>query len=198
MSNVLTMRSARVRADDQASGTVTDMVDFSDGSGTGSGTGPVPPRVVAYVERELPPGGIPAYRAARGSGARSFALWADEHRRERVDTVVTLSATGGVATFQVLGAHGELIGTIVREKALRGRGLRTRWTVTQPGGPEAVGFKGRILWCLPLMALVLVFSVLDGTPGNEGGVARGPRRIRWRAQGQLPVEFSGCLSTSLS
>ncbi|WP_179280937.1 hypothetical protein [Streptomyces sp. 2R] len=198
MSNVLTMRSARVRADDQASGTVTDMVDFSDGSGTGSGTGPVPPRVVAYVERELPPGGIPAYRAARGSGARSFALWADEHRRERVATVVTLSATGGVATFQVLGAHGELIGTIVREKALRGRGLRTRWTVTQPGGPEAVGFKGRILWCLPLMALVLVFSVLDGTPGNEGGVARGPRRIRWRAQGQLPVEFSGCFSTSLS
>ncbi|MEV7310795.1 hypothetical protein AB0N67_31600 [Streptomyces microflavus] len=194
MSNVLTMRSARVRADDQASGTVTDMVDFSDGSGTG----PVPPRVVAYVERELPPGGIPAYRAARGSGARSFALWADEHRRERVATVVTLSATGGVATFQVLGAHGELIGTIVREKALRGRGLRTRWTVTQPGGPEAVGFKGRILWCLPLMALVLVFSVLDGTPGNEGGVARGPRRIRWRAQGQLPVEFSGCFSTSLS
>ncbi|MFH9771059.1 hypothetical protein IFE09_18960 [Streptomyces microflavus] len=198
MSNVLTMRSARVRAEDQASGTVTDMVDFSDGSGTGSGTGPVPPRVVAYVERELPPGGIPAYRAARGSGARSFALWADEHRRERVATVVTLSATGGVATFQVLGAHGELIGTIVREKALRGRGLRTRWTVTQPGGPEAVGFKGRILWCLPLMALVLVFSVLDGTPGNEGGVARGPRRIRWRAQGQLPVEFSGCFSTSLS
>ncbi|MFE1545334.1 hypothetical protein ACFW61_33425 [Streptomyces microflavus] len=198
MSNVLTMRSARVRADDQAPGTVTDMVDFSDGSGTGSGTGPVPLRVVAYVERELPPGGIPAYRAARGSGARSFALWADEHRRERVATVVTLSATGGVATFQVLGAHGELIGTIVREKALRGRGLRTRWTVTQPGGPEAVGFKGRILWCLPLMALVLVFSVLDGTPGNEGGVARGPRRIRWRAQGQLPVEFSGCFSTSLS
>ncbi|MGW3833528.1 hypothetical protein [Streptomyces microflavus] len=195
MSNVLTMRSARVRADDQASGTVTDMVDFSDGSGTGPGTGPVPPRVVAYVERELPPGGIPAYRAARGSGARSFALWADEHRRERVATVVTLSATGGVATFQVLGAHGELIGTIVREKALRGRGLRTRWTVTQPGGPEAVGFKGRILWwcvwwlCLPLMALVLVFSVLDGTPGNEGGLARGPRRIRWRAQGQLPLEF---------
>ncbi|MEV7882060.1 hypothetical protein OG728_21480 [Streptomyces microflavus] len=47
MSNVLTMRSARVRADDQAPGTVTDMVDFSDGSGTGSGTGPVPPRVVA-------------------------------------------------------------------------------------------------------------------------------------------------------
>ncbi|MDX2407245.1 hypothetical protein NJO91_29480 [Streptomyces microflavus] len=81
MSNVLTMRSARVRADGQGSGAVTDMVDFSDGSGTGSGTGSVPPRVVAYVERELPPGGIPAYRAARGSGARSFALWADEHRR---------------------------------------------------------------------------------------------------------------------
>ncbi|MFF2225994.1 hypothetical protein ACFVV7_22065 [Streptomyces globisporus] len=36
----------------------------------------------------------------------------------------SLSASGGVATFQVLGAHGELIGTIGREKAFRGRGLR--------------------------------------------------------------------------
>ncbi|MFI7447577.1 hypothetical protein ACIBQX_08790 [Nonomuraea sp. NPDC049714] len=187
MSSVLTMRYSRRSIRGGTPAPVMGMVDFSDGSG--------PARVVAYVERELPPGGIPAYLAARGSGARSFVLWADEHRRERVATLVTQSATGGVATFQAFGAHGELIGTFVREKALRGRGLRTRWTVTQPGGPDAVGFKGRIVWwclwwlLLPMQVLILVFSVFDSVPGNEGGVARGPRRIRWRAGGQMPLEF---------
>ncbi|MEO3751420.1 hypothetical protein [Streptomyces sp. B6B3] len=188
MSSVLAMKfSRRSVRDDGTPAPDMGMVEFSDGSG--------PARVVAYAERELPSGGIPAYLAARGSGARSLVLWADEHRRERVATVVTRSATGGVATFQVLDADGELIGTFVREKALRGRGLRTRWTVSQPGGPEAVGLKGRILWwcvwwpLVPVMALILVFSVLDGVPGNEGGVARGPRRIRWRAGGRKLLEF---------
>ncbi|WP_328843437.1 hypothetical protein [Streptomyces sp. NBC_00258] len=97
MSNVLTMRASQERVHDGSPAPVKDWVDFSDGSG--------PARVVAYVERELPPGGIPAYLAARSSGARSFVLWADEHRRERVATLVTLSATGGVATFQALGAR---------------------------------------------------------------------------------------------
>ncbi len=153
--------------------------------------GPGPERVVAYVERELPPGGIPAYRAARGSGARSFVLWADEHRRERLATLVTVSAGSGVASYQVLGAHGELIGTFVREKALRGRGLRTRWTVTPAGGPQAVGFKGRIFWwCVwwplsPVQALIIVLSLLSG----DGDAARGPRRIVWRAGGRAPLEF---------
>ncbi|MEK8170746.1 hypothetical protein NKH77_17680 [Streptomyces sp. M19] len=93
---------------------------------------------------------------------------------------MTQSATGGVARFLVLGAYGEHVGTIVREKALRGRGLRTRWTVTPAGGPEAVGFKGRIAWwwmwwpLLPLMIVLLVATILDGAPGNEGGVARAP------------------------
>jgi hypothetical protein len=147
------------------------------------------------VERELPPGGTSAYLAARKNGARSFALWADDRRRERVATVVTLSARGGVARFQVLGAHGEVIGTLTREKALRGRGLRTRWTVHQSGGSEAVGYKGRIVWwwmwwlLLPLMTAFLVMTVIDSVPGNESGLARAPRRIRWRANGQVPLEF---------
>ncbi|MFD7970733.1 hypothetical protein [Streptomyces clavifer] len=153
--------------------------------------GSVPEHVAAYVERELPPGGIPAYRAARGSGTRSFVLWADERRRERLATVVTLSAAKGVASYQVLGAHGELIGTVVREKALRGRGLRTRWTVTPGGGAEAVGLKGRILWWYvwwllsPLQTLIIVLSLLSGS----GDAARGPRRIVWRAGGEVPLEF---------
>lgn len=172
MSNVLRMNSVRGKVRKLASTTVHDTVDFYDGSG--------PPRVVACPERELPPGGVPAYLAARKSGARSFVLWADEYRRERVATVVTESAAGGVATFHVLGAHGEHLGTIVREKAFRGRGLRTRWTVTPVNGPEAVGYKGRIVWwfvwwlCLPLMVVVVIISVLDGIPGNEGGAARAP------------------------
>lgn len=155
------------------------------------GEGPEPGPVVAYVERELPPGGISAYRAARGGGARSFVLWADEHRRERLATLVTVSAGGGVATYQVLGSHGELVGTVVREKAFRGRGLRTRWTVTPAGGPEAVGLKGRILWWgvwwlfLPLQTLIVVLSLL----GGDGDAARGPRRVVWRGGGKAPLEF---------
>ncbi|GHA72780.1 hypothetical protein GCM10010372_84240 [Streptomyces tauricus] len=184
MSKVLSMNSVGGRGQDP--GKVRDSIDFTDGSG--------PARVVAYPERELPPGGIPAYLAARKRGARAFVLWADAHRRERVATVVTQSAAGGVASFQVLGAHGEHIGTIVREKTFRGRGLRTRWTVTPPGGPDAVGYKGRIVWwfvwwlCLPLMVLIVLVSVFDSSPG-VGGAARGPRRIRWRAGGRMPLEF---------
>ncbi|MFI2431275.1 hypothetical protein [Streptomyces sp. NPDC018693] len=187
MSNILTMYDGPKSDDHRSSAAVGTMVRFSDASG--------PAPSIVYVERELPPGGVPAYLKARGSGARSFALWADDRRRERVATVATVSAGGGVARFQVLGAHGEVIGTLVREKALRGRGLRTRWTVHQSGGPEAVGFKGRIVWwwmwwlLLPLMTLALVITVFDSVPGNEGGFARAPRRIRWRANGQIPLEF---------
>ncbi|MFD3488544.1 hypothetical protein [Streptomyces sp. NPDC058665] len=147
-------------------------------------------RSVAYVERQLPSGGLPAYLAARKTGARSFILWGDENRGGVVATVVTLSARDGVATYQVLGAGGEVIGTVVREKALRGRGIRTRWTVTQPGLPEAVGYKGRIFWwlvCWPLSPL-LPFLFL-GALFNNGDIPRAPRRIRWRAGGRLLLDY---------
>ncbi|MFD8713310.1 hypothetical protein ACFV07_22985 [Streptomyces anulatus] len=130
MSNVLRMNSVRRKRRKLVSTTVPDAIDFSEGPG--------PARAVAYPERELPPGGVPAYLAARKSGARSFVLWADEDRRERVATVVTESAAGGVATFHVLGAHGEHLGTIVREKAFRGRGLRAR----PPGASDGVRAAG--------------------------------------------------------
>jgi hypothetical protein len=187
VSSVLTMKALRNVPRPGSPGDVPDAfrnwVEFSDGSG--------PPRVVAHLERELPPGGIPAYLAARKSGARSFVLWADEHRRERVATLVTTSASGGTATFQVLGPQGELIGTFVRRKGLRGWGLRTRWTVTPAGGPEAVGFKGRIFWwCVwwslwPVQALIFLAALFNG----GGDVARGPRRIIWRAGGRARMEF---------
>ncbi|MFJ7200343.1 MULTISPECIES: hypothetical protein [unclassified Streptomyces] len=148
-------------------------------------------RVVAHVERGLPEGGIPAYLAARKSGARSLVLWAGPERRARLATLVTASAADGVATYRVLGARGELIGTLVREKALSGKGLRTRWTVAQAGCPEAVGLKGRIFWwyvwwlLFPVQVAIGVGSLLNG----GGDVARGPRRVIWRAGREVPLEF---------
>ncbi|MFF8712894.1 hypothetical protein ACF07T_15890 [Streptomyces sp. NPDC015184] len=148
-------------------------------------------REVAHVERELPPGGVPAYLAARKSGARSLVLWADPERRNRLATLITESASDGVCVYRVLGAGGETVGTLVREKALSGKGLRTRWTVAQPGCPEAVGFKGRIFWwfvwwlLLPVQTAIGVGSLLSG----GGDVARGPRRIIWRAGREVPLEF---------
>jgi hypothetical protein len=183
----MTMRIPPVRLRDRQQGGVPtyvkDVVEFTDGS--------QPPQPVAYAERELPPGGIPAYLAARAGGARSFVLWADERRGSRVATVVTESAHRGVTTFRVLGAQGEVIGTLVHKKALRGWGVRTRWTVRQPGLPEAVGYKGRIFWWLvwwllsPLLPVLLVAALFEG----GGDLPRGPRRIMWRARGQLLLEF---------
>ncbi|WP_406098897.1 hypothetical protein [Streptomyces sp. NBC_01013] len=147
--------------------------------------------VVGYLERELPAGGIPAYLAARKDGARSFVLWADPQRRARLATLVTTSAGGGVSEYQVWGGQGELIGTFVREKALSGKGLRTRWTVAQSGCPQAVGLKGRIFWWYmwwPLFPLWVAIGV--GSLFNGGGdVPRGPRRIVWRAGQEAPLEY---------
>ncbi|MFG2626497.1 hypothetical protein [Streptomyces sp. NPDC048473] len=193
MSSVLTLKPVpQPKKDKKAKGgigpdvaaPIGHVIKFADEPGGAS-------RVVAHVERELPQGGIPAYLAARTTGARSFVLWADPDRRARLATLVTASAANGVATYQVLGAQGELIGTLVREKALSGRGLRTRWTVAQSGCPEAVGLKGRIFWwyvwwlLLPLQVAIGVGSVLSGS----GDVARGPRRIVWRAGQEVPLEF---------
>jgi len=150
-----------------------------------------PFHVVAYLERELPAGGIPAYLAARKDGARSFVLWAEPERRSRLATLVTTSAGGGVSEYQVWGGQGELLGTLVREKALSGKGLRTRWTVAQTGCPVAVGLKGRIFWWYawwllsPLWVAIGVGSLFAG----GGDVPRGPRRIVWRADGETPLEY---------
>ncbi len=156
----------------------------------GAGTSAL--RVVAHAERELPPGGVPAYLAARKNGTRSFVLWADRYRQRRIATVITMTASDGVTTCRVLGEQGETLGTLTREKALSGSGLRTRWTVTQTGAPEAVGFKGRIFWWyvwwlfFPLQAVIAVGGLFGGG-GGEG--ARGPRRIIWRAGKDTPLEF---------
>jgi hypothetical protein len=164
-------------------------IDFSDGPGTS--------RPVAYVERELPAGGVSAYLAARKSGARSFVLWADEHRQARVATLVTLTA-GRRAQFQVLSPQGEPLGRVTRDKAFS-RGMRTRWTVSRPGTPDAVGYKGRLFWwcmwwlCLPLLPFVIIATLFGG--GTGGDFPRSPRRIKWRAGGQVPLEFKSSGNT---
>ncbi len=151
---------------------------------------PGPSRTVGHVERELPPGGVPAYLASRGSGVRSFVLWADENRGARVATVVTASSVKGVSVYHVLGAQGELLCTVVREKAFT-KGLRTRWTVSRPGAPDVVGYKGRIVWwCVwwlfsPLLPLFYVASALNG----DGEPLRGPGRIIWREGGRVPLQY---------
>ncbi|MGW5383510.1 hypothetical protein [Nocardia sp. NPDC003963] len=186
MTAQLTMRIPAVKlADLEKVGPpppVRNVVEYTGGSGT--------PSAVAYVERELPPGGVPDYLAARKTGARSFVLWADEHRGSRVATLVTHSAHGGVATYQVLGAHGEIVGTLVREKAFKGRGVRTRWTVEQPGAPTAVGYQGRIFWWFVcwLFSPLFPFAFVGALLGNSG-LPRAPRRIRWRADGRLLLDF---------
>ncbi|WP_432102393.1 hypothetical protein [Streptomyces sp. bgisy091] len=164
-------------------------ISYSDGQG--------PSRTVAWGERELPPGGIPAYLAARDSGARSFVLWEDERRQARVATLVTVSANGGRAQFQVLGAQGEPLGTFTRDKAFS-RGARSRWTVSTAGIPEAVGHKGRLFWWgvwwffSPLLPLMVVGALFGG---GGGDYPRGPRRIKWRSGGEVPLEFKSSGNT---
>ncbi|MEU5959077.1 hypothetical protein [Streptomyces sp. NPDC047525] len=149
----------------------------------------VQPHVLAHVERELPPGGIPAYRGDRKRGTRSFLLWADEGRAQTLARLVTQSTEGHRVTYQVLDAYGQIIGTITRRKAFRGGGLRVRWTVSQAGVPDAVGYKGRLFWWAfcwllsPLLPFALVAAVLD-----NGDLPRAPRRVRWRAGGQIAME----------
>lgn len=160
-------------------------VDFTDGPGAS--------RPVAHVERELPPDGISAYLAARQSGARSFVLWADESRQARVATLVTLSTSGGRAQFQVLGPQGEPLGVLTRDKAFS-RGLRTRWTVSRAGAPDAVGYKGLLLLVGRVVALhTAAAAAARGSPLRRRrrwrGLPRGPRRIKWRSGGQVPLEF---------
>ncbi|MEU4313961.1 hypothetical protein [Nocardia sp. NPDC024068] len=186
MTTHLTMRIPPVMLTDLeragAPVVVRNTIDLVDESRT--------PRTVAYVERELPPGGIPDYLAARKTGARSFVLWADEHRTHRVATLLTRSADRGVATYQVLDAHGAVIGTLVREKAFRGKGVRTRWTMRRADGGEAVGYKGRILWwpmcwlLFPLLPFVVVAAMFQ-----NGDVPRSPRRVKWRGDGRLLLDF---------
>ncbi|MFW6695690.1 hypothetical protein [Streptomyces sp. MAR4 CNX-425] len=154
-----------------------------------AGDGVPETRVLAYVERELPPGGVPAYRAARKTGARAIVLWADEHRGRQVARLVTRSAQKGRATYDVLDPHGQVIGTITRRKAFRGGGLRTRWTVSQPGGPEAVGYQGRLFWwgvCWLLSPLIPFLFI--GALFENGDLPRAPRRVRWRAGGRTVLE----------
>ncbi|WP_227980120.1 hypothetical protein [Nocardia spumae] len=56
------------------------------------------------------------------------------------------TTTGGPAIYEILGATGESVGTVVREPALRNGRIRTRWTVTAAGRETVTGHKGDTGW----------------------------------------------------
>ncbi|WP_240796507.1 hypothetical protein [Streptomyces sp. RFCAC02] len=149
-------------------------------------------RTVAFPERRLPPGGVKEYRAGRKQGVRTFVLWADPHRTRVFAHVVTTSATkGGPATYEVLGEADEHLARIEREPAMRGGGIRTRWTVRPAGWPPVSGLKGRAFWWVvwwlisPIQLVIAVGSVVAGS----GDVARMPRRTRWRAGERVVLDY---------
>src|SRR5262245_46903905 len=95
---------------------------------------------LAYPERPLPDGGLPAYREARKQGVRTLVLWADPRRERQLATLATRTAAkGGPATYEVLDEAGAPLAVIIHEPAARDGRVRARWTVRQTDGPRAVG-----------------------------------------------------------
>ncbi|MDT3396708.1 hypothetical protein RKE29_08655 [Streptomyces sp. B1866] len=153
-------------------------------------------KVIAYPERQLPPGGgVKEYKAARKSGARAFTLWADPDRRQVYAHVTTEQTAKDGAVYQVVSPAGEPLAVVTRRPALRGGGVRARWTVQPVGQPPAVGYKGRIgWWCawwllspvwFAVAALCIVGALLGG---GDGDVPRMPRRVVWRAGGRQVLD----------
>ncbi|MFH8366822.1 hypothetical protein [Streptomyces sp. NPDC018031] len=150
-------------------------------------------RPLVHPERVLPPGGADEYRAARKQGARHLVLWADPYRQRAVAHIRTVSAAKGApATFEVLGEDGAALARITREPAMRGRRVRTRWTVLQQGAEPAAGLKGRPFWWAvwwlisPIQVAIAVGSLVAGS----GDVARTPRRTRWRRHGRVVLDYA--------
>lgn len=147
---------------------------------------------LAYPEQDFPAGGdLPAYRNTRKRGARAFVLWADPHRAHVFARVATKTAAKGeAASYEVLDANGAGLGTITRESALKGGHARTCWTVRQAGQPTARGLKGNPFWWFvwwlisPIQMFLGVLSLIAG-----GNLARMPRRTKWRADGELVLDY---------
>ena len=142
----------------------------------------------AYAEPDIPPGGLAEYKKIRKQGSRAFVLWADPGRQRIFARLRTVSASkGGSAVYEISGAAGEFVGTVVREPALHNGRIRTRWTVSAADREPAIGHKGQsgwwVVWWLlfPVQAAVAVFMVAAlFLGGGDGDLARMPRRIRWR------------------
>jgi hypothetical protein len=147
-----------------------------------------PVRTLAHPERVPLPGETPEPRSPGWKPIAPLTLWADPHRQHVYAHVIPEHVTTrGEATFSVYGSAGETLASITVEPPLRGRGLRTCVTVRQTGGPEVVGFEGRIFWWwvwwllapihIPLrIALTILLEEYLPMPR--------PTRTRWRVGGK--------------
>ncbi|MDQ8705607.1 hypothetical protein RCO28_24370 [Streptomyces sp. LHD-70] len=175
-------KKAKEGSDEQREGGVRRWIYLTDGTPEAAEQA----EPYAFPEVAQPPGGAKAYRESRKEGVRSFTLWADRYRQQVLAYVVTKSAAKGQASmYEILGAAGEPLARVMRERALQ-NGARTRWTVEQMGGPTLVGVKGNAFWwfvwwlILPLQIVMAVAALI----GGDGLVARMPYRTKWKLDGQ--------------
>ncbi|MFF3492750.1 hypothetical protein ACFYWS_15495 [Streptomyces sp. NPDC002795] len=129
-----------------------------------------------------------------GPVERILTLWADEAHSTPYARVEALCPTPGQPiTYRVRAPDGDVLGTITRDPALRGRRLRTRWNVRPEGLPAAVGRQGP-LWLWTLWWVILPFQSVVVLLGLIGGAFSGavppPQRITWRAQGTTVLTYT--------
>lgn len=137
---------------------------------------------------------------AEGPVERILTLWADQAHTTPYARVEALCPTPGQPiTYRVRAPEGDVLGTITREPGLRGRRLRTRWTVRPEGRPAAVGRQGPLwLWTLwwlilPVQLVVVILGLLGGA---FSGAVPPPQRITWRDRDRTVLTYtdrdSGC------
>jgi hypothetical protein len=145
-----------------------------------------------HLDCDLPPGGVPAYKAARKAGVRAFAMWTDPELRRLWARVTTAASGGGKGVrYEVYGAAGEFVGSVTREGAFSGGHVRTRWTAEQADGRTAVGYKGRWFWWCVWWLIFLPQCVLGvlSLLGGSGDVFRMPRRIGYRTGSERVLDY---------
>ncbi|WP_070017052.1 hypothetical protein [Streptomyces nanshensis] len=196
MGTTIVLRRTHHPAGDKTAKSSRDRTETTDGRGraryeiTGALLEDFGGRV--YLDRELPPGGVKAYKTARKQGVRSIGMWTDPHRRHRWARIVTTPATGGAPQrYEVYGGEQEhLLGSIQRERSFTAGHLRTRWLLQPQGQAAAVGYKGRLAWwCIwylifPVQCVLGVASLIGG-----GDLFRTPRRTGYRRNGTRILDY---------
>ncbi|WP_433465964.1 hypothetical protein [Spirillospora sp. CA-128828] len=149
-------------------------------------------RALAYVEADPALGNSADGASRRPKNARTLALWEDPHRSRRLAVVTTKAATSRRCTeYEVWGPSGEALGTIRLDKASLFPPRRTRWNLRPAVGPSVEGAKGRLFWwwvwwsLSPLWLLIILGSLISAS----GDIARMPRSVEWRLNGEKVLSF---------